>query len=298
MSNGLQYSEGQEVTLKCHNQSAWYKALYSDEDKKAIPPHAEHGIRWKILAIMWSSKTSKRADACEPVFLVWSEHITEWGSQKHPEESFPALTYPRWKFVKESKIDIKGIMSPETFDLSVQDRLVKTCALQGFQLDPDDPDYAKIKEDGRKAAAQPLHDQYKLTLPCPGKSTSVGSKRGNPETTPKGKAPKKGRTKSTASECKEDKGQLIELRQTLCESEADLEAALNRIKRLQANEDLQKKAYNGLKKKSDEKLDCYDDLRNLKLATFNHFVANWENANEDKPKGEISKLKNAFPVTL
>ena len=172
----------------------------------------------------------------------------------------PALTYPRWKFVKESKIDIKGIMSPETFDLSVQDRLVKTCALQGFQLDPDDPDYAKIKEDGRKAAAQPLHDQYKLTLPCPGKSTSVGSKRGNPETTPKGKAPKKGRTKSTASECKEDKGQLIELRQTLCESEADLEAALNRIKRLQANEDLQKKAYNGLKKKSDEKLDCYDDL--------------------------------------
>ena len=42
----------------------------------------------------------------------------------------------------------------------------------------------------------------------------------------------------------------------------------------------------------------YDDLRNLKLATFNHCLAKWENANEDKPNGEISQLKNDFPVTL
>ena len=59
-----------------------------------------------------------------------------------------------------------------------------------------------------------------------------------------------------------------------------------------------KKSYDDLKKKNDEELDGYEDLRNLKLATFNHFLAKWENANEDKPKGEISQLKNAFPVTL
>ena len=68
--------------------------------------------------------------------------------------------------------------------------------------------------------------------------------------------------------------------------------------RLEGKEDLIKKSYDELKKKNDEELDGYDDLRNLKVATFNHFLAKWENANEDRAKGEIVQLKNAFPVTL
>ena len=50
-----------------------------------------------------------------------------------------------------------------------------------------------------------------------------------------------------------------------------------------------KKSYDELKKKSDETLDGYGDLRSLKLATFNHFLTKWENANEEKTKDEISE---------
>ena len=126
----------------------------------------------------------------------------------------------------------------------------------------------------------------------------IALKKRKSDTTPKAKPAKKGKATSTAAEGKEDKGQLLELRREFRESKADLDAALNRVKRAWANEDLQKKGYNDLKKKNDEELDDYDDLRRLKLATFNHVLAKWENSNENKEKGEISQLKNAFPVTL
>ena len=56
---------------------------------------------------------------------------------------------------------------------------------------------------------------------------------------------------STAPECKEDKGQLIKLRQKLRDTEEQLESDSNRIiiTRLEGKEDLQKKAYNDLKQK-------------------------------------------------
>ena len=101
--------------------------------------------------------------------------------------------------------------------------------------------------------------------------------RTSSETTPDPKSAKKGKTNSTAPEEKEDRGQVIEFRQLLRKSKADLEVALSRVKRLKVNEDLQKKAYNDSKKKNDEELDGYDELRNLKLATFDHFLAKWEN---------------------
>ena len=79
---------------------------------------------------------------------------------------------------------------------------------------------------------------------------------------------------------------------------AHLESALNQVKRLETTEDLQKKAYDDLKKKIDEELDGYGELQLLKLATFSHFSTKWETANEDKPNGEVTQLKNAFPITL
>ena len=59
-----------------------------------------------------------------------------------------------------------------------------------------------------------------------------------------------------------------------------------------------KKAHDELKKKSDEKLEGYDDLRDLKLMTFSHFLATWEINNENKEGEEISELKNAFPLAI
>ena len=47
LSNGLQYSEGQDVTLKCHNQSARYKVVYSDEDKKTMQNMEFAGKFWQ-----------------------------------------------------------------------------------------------------------------------------------------------------------------------------------------------------------------------------------------------------------
>ena len=59
-----------------------------------------------------------------------------------------------------------------------------------------------------------------------------------------------------------------------------------------------KKSYVELKKKSEEKLEGYDDLRDLQRATFNHFLAKWEHANENKEGDDIFELKNAFPLAI
>ena len=45
--------------------------------------------------------------AGEPVFLVWSEHITQWyndDNNEGQEETHVDVTYPRWKFIPESGI--------------------------------------------------------------------------------------------------------------------------------------------------------------------------------------------------
>ena len=61
-----------------------------------------------------------------------------------------------------------------------------------------------------------------------------------------------------------------------------------------------KNSYEELKKKTDEKLEGHDDLRDLKRATFNHFLAKlkWENANEHNEGDDITELKNAFPLAI
>ena len=61
-----------------------------------------------------------------------------------------------------------------------------------------------------------------------------------------------------------------------------------------------RKSYDDLKKKSDEDFDgcARADLRDLKLATFNHFLAKWETVNEDNEADDITALKNVVPVAL
>ena len=51
-------------------------------------------------------------------------------------------------------------------------------------------------------------------------------------------------------------------------------------------------------KKMEETIGDYDDLIELKRATYNHFLSRWENANENKEGDEISELKNAFPLAI
>ena len=52
------------------------------------------------------------------------------------------------------------------------------------------------------------------------------------------------------------------------------------------------------RRKNDEELDGYGELRSLKLATFNHFVTKWENGNEFKQGKEITELRTSFPLAL
>ena len=68
MTNGLQYSEGQHVTINAHNQVAQYPVKYDDivNQKVMKLSHHEDGICWKILAIMWCDKGNKMANAGEP----------------------------------------------------------------------------------------------------------------------------------------------------------------------------------------------------------------------------------------
>ena len=57
--DGIQWTEGQYVCINAHNQAAFYSVDYA-EDEKAMPfAKHENGIQWKILAILWSSETTK-----------------------------------------------------------------------------------------------------------------------------------------------------------------------------------------------------------------------------------------------
>ena len=80
--------------------------------------------------------------------------------------------------------------------------------------------------------------------------------------------------------------------------EEQVQSQLARITRLEGKEDLENKRYDELKKKCDKKLECYGDLLNLKLTTYNHCLATWEIKNENKEGKGISELKNAFPLAL
>ena len=109
---------------------------------------------------------------------------------------------------------------------------------------------------------------------------------------------KRGKKDSPPPIAKEDKNQLTELRRVLRESETQLQSARDRIKRLEKKEDAMNKSYEEIRNKTEEKLEGHDDLRDLKRATFNHFLAKWENANEDKEGDDISELRLTIPLAI
>ena len=96
--------------LTSDNQVAYFTVQYNDDQKVMNFSKHDNGIRWKILAIMWCDKNNKIASAGEPVFVLWSEHITEWDNCEATQLTHVHVAYPRWRFVKESRI--KAIIRP------------------------------------------------------------------------------------------------------------------------------------------------------------------------------------------
>ena len=76
--------------------------------------------------------------AGEPVFLVFSEHITAWYNDDHSEDeaTYVEVTYPRWKFLPQSSINY--IITGQILVLTDDEKRIKRLALEG-EPDPDDP---------------------------------------------------------------------------------------------------------------------------------------------------------------
>ena len=182
LNTGMQYSEGQEVTINAHNQLAAYPVRYTAEQK--VMGFANHmgGIRWKILAIMWCKKANLISKcAGEPVFLLSSEHITEWANYETTQETHVHVTYPRWRFVPESRI--KAIMTSPMVELSESQRKIKNSALQGTEPAPMDPEAPEIWAELKEARDASFHRSPKKPLLPPPQAKSSESlvipQRGN-----------------------------------------------------------------------------------------------------------------------
>ena len=59
-----------------------------------------------------------------------------------------------------------------------------------------------------------------------------------------------------------------------------------------------KNSYEAMTKKIKDKMGDYDDLADLKRATYNHFLTKWETVNENQQGDDITELRNSFPLTL
>ena len=142
-----------------------------------------------------------------------------------------------------------------------------------------------------RAAPKVVKSDPPAPSPSQAKRKSANPPKGNP-------TPKKGKTDPTATTPKVDKAKLIELRRTLRDTEDQLQSAKIRVRRLEDREDEMKNSYEAMTKKSKEKMGDYDDLADLKRATYNHFLTKWETVNENNQGNEITELKHAFPLTL
>ena len=234
--------------------------------------------------------------AGEPVFLVFSKHITSWYNDDRAEGkeyTQVEVAYPRWKFLPQSSINYI-IQGGQILALDEEENAIKSLALEG-EPDPDDPNPPEKKKSPVPAQSP------QLALP-PGPSKPFITPKRKSATAPRASsAPpkKKGRSDSAATTPNVDnKADIIELRRLLRESESELQSAKLRVGRLQDREEDTKKAYEDALKKMQETTDDYDDLIELKRATYNHFLSKWENDNVSNQGDDVTPLKNAFPVTL
>ena len=113
--------------------------------------------------------------AGEPVFLVFSEHISSWynnGDEFDKEYTQVEVAYPRWKFLPQSSINYI-IQGGQIFALDEEEKAIKSLALEG-EPDPDDPN-PPVKKKSPVPAQSP-----QLALP-PGPSKQMrGRSTGRP----------------------------------------------------------------------------------------------------------------------
>ena len=157
--------------------------------------------------------------AGEPVFLVFSEHITSWYNDDRAEgEEYTQVevAYPRWKFLPQSSINYI-IQGGQILALTDEEKIIKSLALQGEQ-DPADPN-PPAKKKSPVPGTSP-----KLALP-PGPSKPIETPKRKSGTAPRASpAPpkKKSRSDSTATPPNVDnKAEIIELKRLLRESELE-----------------------------------------------------------------------------
>ena len=234
--------------------------------------------------------------AGEPVFLVFSEHITSWYNDDRAEgEEYTQVevAYPRWKFLPQSSINYI-IQGGQILALTEEEKDIKSLALQ------DEPDPADPEPPVKKKSPVPAQSPQ-LALP-PGPSKPTVTPKRNTATAPRASsAPpkKKGRSDSAATTPNVDnKREIIELNRLLRESKSDLESARLRVGRLEDQAKDAKKVYEEAIKKMGETIGDQDDLIELKRATYNHFLSKWESDNSENHGDNITPLMRAFPVTL
>ena len=177
--------------------------------------------------------------------------------------------------------------------------MIKNLALRGTQPDPMDPKAPEILADLEEARVAGFRSP-KSQVPAPsssrqGKRKSVNTPRGNPP-----KVVKKGKNDSPAPIPKEDKIELNDVKQKLRDTELLLASARDQITRLEGKEDTMKKSYDELRNKNDEFADEFADMKELKVATFNHILSKlkWENVNDANRGDAITELRLTIPLSL
>ena len=235
--------------------------------------------------------------AGEPVFLVFSEHITSWynnGDECDKEYTQVEVTYPRWKFLPQSSINYI-IQGGQILALTEEEKMIKSLALQG------EPDPADPNPPAKKKSPVP-GPSPQLALP-PGPSKPIETPKRKSGTAPKGilcssQEERQERLGCNNPQCRQQAPKSSSSSGSCVTSEDDLQSAQDRVRRLEDKEDDMKKSYEDAMKKMEETIGDYDDLIELKRATYNHFLSKWENENAKNQGEDITPLKNAFPLTL
>ena len=165
--------------------------------------------------------------AGEPVFLVFSQHITAWYNDDraaNEETTQVEVTYPRWKFLPQSSINYI-IQGGQILALTEEEKVIKSLALQG-EKDPADPN-----PPAKKKSPVPGPSQKLALTPGPSKPIETPKRKSATASRASSAPPKKkGRIDSAATTPNVDnKREVTELKRNMRDMEDALRAARDRV---------------------------------------------------------------------
>ena len=162
-------------------------------------------------------------------------------------------------------------MAGQILALTDDVKRIKRLSLEG-ERDPDDPKPPPKKK--KSPVPGPSKPVVKSDTPGPSKPTPTKRKTGNALKGSPAPLSKKVKIDSAATTPNDDnKAEIIELKRLLRESELDLKSAKLRVGRLEDKEQDSKKTYELALKKMEHTIEDYDNLVELKRATYNHFLS-------------------------